>query len=53
MQYQLYTAATLREALDYLTGNTVDIILCDLSLPDSQGQDTFRKNPSPIPEDPP
>ncbi len=40
---RLHTSATLAEALDYLTGNPVDIILADLHLPDSQGQDTFRK----------
>ena len=41
---RLHTAASLSETLDYLAGNpVVDVILCDLSLPDSQGLDTFRK----------
>lgn len=40
--YDLKSAGYLREALDYLSDNEVDIILLDLTLPDSLGLQTFR-----------
>lgn len=40
--FQMIHAATLREALCYLEKNKVDAVLLDLTLPDSQGLDTYR-----------
>lgn len=34
---------TLGDALDYLAGNHVDVILLDLNLPDSEGSETFTR----------
>ena len=31
------------KALDYLAGHTCDVIICDLSLPDCAGEQTFRR----------
>jgi CheY-like chemotaxis protein len=42
-QYELIRKEFLRNAIDYLVENKVDVILLDLSLPDSKGQDTVRK----------
>jgi len=40
---ELITKETLRVAIDFLLQNKVDAILLDLALPDSNGQDTFKK----------
>jgi CheY-like chemotaxis protein len=41
--YELIHKEWLRDALKYLAENAVDIILLDLSLPDSKGIDTVKK----------
>jgi len=41
--FTLETVPTLTEALAYLDGHTVEVVLLDLGLPDSTGLDTFRK----------
>src|SRR5579872_6454883 len=41
--YTLDCVAQLQEGLDYLAHHAVDIILSDLSLPDSPGLETFRR----------
>lgn len=41
--YELIRKEFLRDAVDYLAGNKVDVILLDLSLPDSKSQDTVKK----------
>ena len=40
--FDLITAASFREAYERLKARNVDLALVDLSLPDSQGLDTFR-----------
>ncbi|MDW7771652.1 MAG: response regulator [Desulfobulbaceae bacterium] len=47
--YRVKTAELLSEGLEYLTDEKIDIILLDLSLPDSRGLDTFLtiKNAAP------
>jgi PAS domain S-box-containing protein len=42
-QFELTHVERLREALEQLTENEIDVILLDLSLPDSQGFETLRK----------
>jgi PleD family two-component response regulator len=41
--YELIRKELLRDTLDYLGENKVDVILLDLSLPDSRTKDTVRK----------
>src|ERR1700746_3543905 len=41
--FSLSTAALLSKALEMMDANTFDIIILDLSLPDSRGLDTFKK----------
>jgi CheY-like chemotaxis protein len=41
--YELVHKELLRDALNYLSKNTVDVILLDLSLPDSKGLETVKK----------
>jgi CheY-like chemotaxis protein len=41
--YELTRKEFLRSAINYLAENKVDVILLDLSLPDSKSQDTVRK----------
>jgi CheY-like chemotaxis protein len=41
--YDLTTAGTLRSALDHLGRHDFDVVLLDLSLPDSFGLDTVRQ----------
>ncbi|MGZ3596211.1 MAG: response regulator [Syntrophales bacterium] len=43
LNYELIHKELLRDALKYLAENTVDVILLDLSLPDSKGLDTVKK----------
>ncbi len=43
VNYELVHKELLRDALKYLAENTVDVILLDLSLPDSKGLETVRK----------
>ena len=39
----LETVQTLEAALERLEQGGIDLVLCDLSLPDEQGLDTFRQ----------
>ena len=41
--YEIRSASTLKGALDFLATGKVDIILLELSLPDSRGLETFEK----------
>ncbi|MEA3209101.1 MAG: hypothetical protein QOE70_2158 [Chthoniobacter sp.] len=41
-QFEVKTAGSLRAGLECLKGGEVDIVLLDLSLPDSAGLETFR-----------
>lgn len=41
--YKVISREKLADGLNYLGQNTVDVILLDLSLPDSVGYDTFEK----------
>ncbi|HEX7534748.1 MAG TPA: response regulator [Syntrophales bacterium] len=43
VNYELIHKELLRDALKYLAENAVDVILLDLSLPDSKGLDTVKK----------
>jgi len=43
INYELIHKELLRDALKYLAENRVDVILLDLSLPDSKGLETVRK----------
>jgi CheY-like chemotaxis protein len=43
VSYELIHKELLRDALKYLAENTVDVILLDLSLPDSKGLETVKK----------
>jgi CheY-like chemotaxis protein len=40
--YEMETAETLAEALTVLAGRNIDVVLLDLSLPDSSGLETVR-----------
>jgi len=40
-QFEIVTATLLSSALELLAEKDIDIVLCDLSLPDSQGLETF------------
>ncbi|MGZ4883251.1 MAG: PAS domain S-box protein [Halobacteriota archaeon] len=40
--FHVITASTLSQGLTLLSSNSIDVILLDLGLPDSQGVDTFR-----------
>ena len=42
-QYDIESAIKLSEAISYLTSHKVDAILLDLSLPDSQGMNSFHR----------
>jgi diguanylate cyclase (GGDEF)-like protein len=42
-EFHLITSRTLKEALNRLATERIDIILLDLNLPDSQGYETFRQ----------
>jgi CheY-like chemotaxis protein len=42
-RFALIHFACMREALNYLASNSVDIILLDLGLPDAQGLDAMRQ----------
>jgi len=48
----LKTAESLEEALEYLKQGGIDVVLCDLSLPDEQGLETFRQLYSQFPQVP-
>jgi len=50
--YELMTADRLSKGLELLSTCTFDVVLCDLSLPDSYGMDTFTKISAPCPEIP-
>ncbi|MGZ7206507.1 MAG: response regulator transcription factor [Halobacteriota archaeon] len=39
--FHVITASTLAQGLKLLSANSIDVILLDLGLPDSQGLDTF------------
>jgi CheY-like chemotaxis protein len=41
--YEISTATNLKDSLQLLSEKHFDVILIDLSLPDSSGLDTFRK----------
>ena len=41
-QYELINAKTLKDGLNYLKNQKIDILLLDLSLPDSMGIETFK-----------
>ncbi|GAI52203.1 unnamed protein product, partial [marine sediment metagenome] len=43
VQFNIETAATLAEVTERLGSNKYDIVLLDLSLPDSSGIDTIQK----------
>ena len=43
VSYELAHKEMLRDALKYLSENAVDVILLDLSLPDSKGLETVKK----------
>lgn len=43
ISFEVVWIKQLKESLAYLGQNSVDAILCDLSLPDSQGLPTFQK----------
>lgn len=43
MEWDLTTAGTLREALEHLERSSFDLVIADLSLPDSQGLETFLR----------
>jgi DNA-binding response OmpR family regulator len=42
-QYEIIHLTTLQEGLKYIDENEIDILLLDLSLPDSTGLETFEK----------
>ncbi|CAK0746181.1 Response regulator [Azospirillaceae bacterium] len=42
-KYEITVVASLKEAIDYLDSGDVDVILLDLSLPDSSGIDTITR----------
>ena len=42
-KYELKNVTNLQDGLEYLDEHPVDILLLDLSLPDSQGLETFEK----------
>ena len=42
-QYTLYKKRNLREALDFVSTHSLDIIITDLNLPDSNGLETFNR----------
>jgi two-component system sensor histidine kinase/response regulator len=48
----LKCAESLKAGLEYLTGDKIDIILLDLTLPDSQELDTFKKVKARVPDIP-
>jgi PAS domain S-box-containing protein len=50
--YDLECAARLSEGLDYLAEGGIDVVLLDLSLPESRGLDTFNKVNSQVPDVP-
>lgn len=41
--YQVSTAATMGEAVHAADGNNLDLVVCDLSLPDGSGVDVVRE----------
>src|SRR5579885_2759561 len=43
LQMAMYSVRNLRDALAHLRNESYDLVLLDLSLPDSQGLDTFRR----------
>jgi len=49
---RLSQAARLSEALEFLQRHRVDVVICDLCLPDSYGFDTFYRIHQEIPETP-
>ena len=46
---KIYLCITLKEAVTYLAKTEVDVVLLDLSLPDSKGLKTFLKVQSLVP----
>jgi signal transduction histidine kinase len=50
--YTVIAASTLREAMDRLAEEAVDVVLLDLSLPDSTGLSTVRRTLTCAPETP-
>ncbi len=49
---QIYMSSTLKEALDTIKSNQIDIVLLDLNLPDSRGEETLTKLLSAAPDVP-
>jgi signal transduction histidine kinase len=49
---QIESVTSLQEGLERLQQGNIDIVLCDLSLPDGQGLDTFRQIDAQYPEVP-
>lgn len=43
MEFELLGASTLKEAVDLLVGGTIDMVLLDLNLPDSQGLESLDR----------
>ncbi|HEX7862194.1 MAG TPA: response regulator [Verrucomicrobiae bacterium] len=46
--HQVHTAMTINEALRLLDGYAVDVLLCDIGLPDGTGWDLMQKLPKKI-----
>ena len=42
-EYQVRSVVRLAEAIERMAGNSIDVVLLDLGLPDSQGLDTFYR----------
>jgi signal transduction histidine kinase len=42
-QYQVQTAGTMSETIQYLSNNDYDVVLLDLNLPDCRGMETVQK----------
>jgi PAS domain S-box-containing protein len=49
-QFEVEVKETLSDGIDYLKNNTVDVVLLDLSLPDSTGVETVRRTRAKAPD---